>query len=137
MFEIDENTKYSLRLLGRGSLILVSLALILAIIGYYQSDSNNAGTIPEMAASDFVELEKKQLYALVKQRILITSDADSFNIQQTKVQIFPSESEVIIQGLLKEPVGPGEIEKKQKIVLSGTFVGFSDGIYSMKNCALK
>ncbi len=39
MFEIDENTKYSLRLLGRGSLILVSLALILAIIGYVLRDS--------------------------------------------------------------------------------------------------
>lgn len=35
---MDENTRYSLRLIGRASIIVVSVALILAIIGYIKRD---------------------------------------------------------------------------------------------------
>ena len=87
MFEIDENTRYSLRLIGRGSLILVSIALILALIGYFQRDNSAAKSENEFLFAEFVSAEEEIKTQLLNQKIVITGVIDSLDVQAGRVLV--------------------------------------------------
>lgn len=99
MFEIDENTRYSLRILGRGSVILVSVALILAIIGYFKRDEDERATADNTKSTVF---EAEKLYKagdrlngeLMNKKITVKGVADSLYADQGKtVLLFAQENE--------------------------------------------
>ena len=72
---MDENTRYSLRLLGRGSVVVVSVALILAIIGYIKRDDHLLpGTVASQyafTAQDFLLMDEDMRRTYENQRITI------------------------------------------------------------------
>lgn len=140
MFEIDENTKYSLRILGRGSVIVVSVALILAIIGYFHRDGqgNQKGKIPDVIlAEQFIQIAKSPGEMDFKGRkinIQGTVDSVAYNAQKTTAFIF-SDTEKVLEFELN--TDSDNLQKKQKVIFSGEYKGKSNGTFQFDKCTFK
>ena len=140
MFEIDENTRYSLRILGRVSVILVSVALVLAIIGYFHRDGNNNQDkkLPDIIlAQQFIQIaESPQMKDLNDQRISIKGTVDSINrTMQNTTAYISAGSEKVLEFKLNEDVD--NLELGQQVIVSGKYKGKLNETFQFENCTLK
>ena len=142
MFEIDENTKYSLRILGRGSLIVVSIALILALIGYFhrdKSDNQNQEIPDELSAQQFIQVAQSPKAERFKgQTINIKGAIDSVTYNnENKSAYISGESEHVLVFQLEEAPDSDKLSPGQKVIISGDYRDKTDGALQFENCTVK
>jgi hypothetical protein len=144
MFEIDENTRYSLRILGRVSFILVSVALILAIIGYLKRDEDDyRGENPQIAVFDAEKLYKsvdRLNGELMNSKITVQGVADSVYTDEKKtVLLFEQDNEKSILTCSFQKTGlSSSIEHGEKLVkIEGLSRGTLGSSIIMERCKIK
>lgn len=142
MFEIDENAKYSLRILGRGSLIVVSIALILALIGYFhrdKSDNQNQEIPDELSAQQFIQVAQSPKAERFKgQTINIKGAIDSVTYNnEIGFAYISGESEHVLVFQLEEVPDSDKLSPGQKVIISGDYRNKTEGALQFKNCTVK
>ncbi|MCF8330899.1 MAG: OB-fold putative lipoprotein [Bacteroidales bacterium] len=138
MFEIDENTKYSLRLIGRGSVILVSIALMLALIGYFQRDKSPAINENEFLFVEFISVNKEAKTQLLDQRIIVSGVIDSIYIDSDQVTALLKDenSSKTLQCYFLDKSETEFLETDQKYNIEGIFSSFNDTGFKFRRCRL-
>jgi hypothetical protein len=136
MFEIDENTKYSLRLIGRGSLILVSLALVFALIGYFLRDDRPGE--PGLPQYTHAELRGAGSDTIVNKRIILNAKVDSLFMEdeQVKALLRSSEDEPFLSCRFNADISPDDFDQDKMLAIEGLYLGLQDGLLQMDNCRL-
>lgn len=141
MFEIDENTRYSLRLLGRGSLVMVSLALILAVIGYVLRDSGKQQPAQKMdkvfVASRLEMSQEYQPGNLSGKQVTIKGKPDSLsrNDEVTELYFFQNASRNMIFCRIAEP-STLSIKAGKGLIVRGVLRGSRDNMIFLDDCKI-
>lgn len=136
MFEFDENTKYSLRLIGRGSLILVSLALVFALIGYFlRDDKPGASEIPQYT---YAELRGAGSDTIVNKRIILNAKVDSLFMEDEQVMAFlrSSEDEPLLRCRFNPDISTDDVDQNKVLAIEGLYLGIQGELLEMDNCRL-
>ncbi|MFO8054589.1 MAG: hypothetical protein R6U19_05425 [Bacteroidales bacterium] len=143
MVETDENTRYSLRLLGRGSLLLVSVALVVAIIGYLKRDEpyiNEETSLKEVyTPEELFALQGNDSRQLMNRKITIAGVMDSINRENGRIMVFFKEDST--DGLLKCSFPEKKVEREMapggSYNVQGLFRGRMGNVLLLDNCSLQ
>lgn len=146
MFEIDENTRFQLRLLGKGSMILVSIALILALIGYFvrndrnAADSGHTSRQTDFEASKLYQSKDKLNGELMNRKIKVKGTADSISGHENKTVIWfeQKDNESILKCTFsKENLSLSGAITRRSLTVEGFSRGTLGHVILMDKCSIK